>query len=189
MSRRRTGIILALMIVVVMPLSLAAQEEKIEQVKAVDWSKLAEMLPDELAGMKADEVEGGSMSMADPMNPGQTFSYSSVERTYRSGDEDDAKEITVRILDSGYNKMLLMPYMMAMEFDGPDGGMKSVEIAGQPAKQITEKDDGKIVSVQYMILVGERLLVYLEGDENCSAEGLTKIAELLAFDKLAALVK
>ncbi len=189
MLSRKLCLFIMLLILAAVPANLLAQSEGGETFQAIDWKKLAEQLPDELAGLKAGDVDGGSMSMSDPTNPGQTFSYSTVERTYTSDDEENPKKVTVRILDSGLNQMLQAPFMLAMEFDGPDGSMKTVELAGQKARQIIEKEDGKIESVQYLILVVQRFMVFVEGGDNASLELVGKVTEELPFDGLAGLVK
>ncbi len=166
------------------------KEAKPTSVKAIDWKELSKVLPEEIKGMEAGDLDGGTFTMGDPTNPGQQFSYSSVERTFTTETKGkDDKEITIRILDYGLNKMMLAPYTMMMEYDTPDGSMKTTEIKKHRGWVITEKDDGEIENYQIILLVADRVMVMFEGDEQTSLDELTKLAEQFDYDKLAEMAK
>ena len=92
-------------------------------------------------------------------------------------------------MDTGFNQFLMAPYMMAFEFDSPDGAMKTIEIAGQTGKMILEKEKGKITDTQVMFLVGGRLLVAAEGDEDAELDDIEFLFKGFDFKKLAGLAK
>ncbi|MDH4157786.1 MAG: hypothetical protein OEW00_10980 [candidate division Zixibacteria bacterium] len=183
-------LLLCLLLCLVAVTVTAEDEEQVKAVKAVDWNELAKFLPEAIEGMRTGKLEGGSLSIPDPDNPQQPFSYSSVERRFKAETKaDESKSITVRIWDSGFNQLLMAPFMMAFEFDGPDGSVKTIEIKKQKAKLITNKDEGVLESCQVIVLVAERILVSVEGDELTTVEEIILLAEKIDYDKLAALVK
>lgn len=154
-------------------------------VKAIDWNKLAEFLPAKVEGMKVGDLDGGTMTMADPTNPSAMFSYSTVERTYKG----KGKEITLRILDTGLNQLLMASYMMAFEYDSPEGSMKTIDFAGHKAKMILEKERGKVTETQIMFLVSGRLLFAAEGEEGVTKEDIEALVTGIDFAKMGKLVK
>ena len=171
-----------------LPVLAADAQEEAEQVmhaKAIDWNELTGCLPEKIANMETEEPDGGSMSMADPNSPGQQLSYSYAERTYTSGD----KSITLRITDTGWSQFLTMPYMMAIEMDTPDASIKTVDVAGQPAKRIQSKEKGKVKSTQFLLLVSERVLVMAEGNEKAGSAEIEDLIKKIDFEKLTALAK
>lgn len=177
-----------LLLFIMSSLLMAGDEEKAQEVmhaKAIDWNSLGDCLPAEVDGMEAGDLDGGSMSMADPSNPGTTFSYSFAERTYTKGKTG----ITLRITDTGYSQMLTMPYMMAFEMDTPDASIKSVKVAGHDAKRIQNKEKGKVISTQYLILVSERVLVMAENDGGAGPEDIEQMLGKINFEKLGSLAK
>ncbi len=179
-------------LLVFLALGAYAEEEQkdlakeLQAVKAVDWNELAKLLPEKVEGMEVSELDGGSMTMADPTNPGNQFSYSSASRAYTSKDK---KEIRLHILDTGFNQLLMTPFMMQMEYDSPEGTVKSAEIQGFPSKLIYQKDEGKITGVQVISLVAKRILVTGEGDETVTEEDIQKLIKMIDYKKLAAMAE
>lgn len=183
-------LLLAFILLCFLAFSAVADEDKeIKHVKAVDWNELAKILPGGLFGMIVGDIDGGTFSIADPQNPGQQFSYSNVSREYTKGKDESEKEIKITITDSGLNQFLLTPFLMTMEYDGPNGSLKSIEIKGQKAKLVTDKEKGVIESCNLMVLVAERFLVVFEGNENITIEEIQEAASKLDYEKLAGLAK
>jgi hypothetical protein len=181
---------LCLILCLVAMAATAEDEKPVKAVKAVDWNELAKFLPETIEGMEAGKLDGGSLSIADPKDPQQPFSYSSVERRFKTeAKAGKSKTISIRIWDSGFNQLLMAPFMMAFEFDGPDGSVKTVDIKKQKAKLITDKDEGVLESCQVVVLVADRILVSVEGNELTTVEEITLLAEKIDYDKLAALAK
>lgn len=161
-----------------------------KSVKAIDWKKLSKLLPEEIKGMEAGDLDGGTFTMANPTESEQQFSYSSVERGFTAETkEGEEKDITIRIVDGGLSQMMIAPFTMMMEYDSPDGSMKTTEIKGHKGWVIIEKDEGKLESNQIAILVANRILVMVEGNELTTLDEITKLAESIDYEKLEKLVK
>ncbi|MBN2226686.1 MAG: hypothetical protein JW763_04925 [candidate division Zixibacteria bacterium] len=166
----------------------ADDQPVVKNIKAVNWEELAGCLPDKVEGLHAGEIDGGTITMADPTNPQTQMSYSAANRTYYKGkDEDDG--ITLTILDSNLYQFLLMPFMMAIEIDTPNGSVKSTKLGDFPSKVIIEKDDGEITGVTCLVLISERILVSAEGDDSVSQDDVESLIKKVDFEKLASLVK
>jgi hypothetical protein len=177
----------SIFVLVLSSVAFASDEEKAKEIMAadaIDWNKLSTCLPGEVKGMEVGDVDGGSMSMADPTNPGKTFSYSYAERTYTAG----KKEIILRITDTFYSTMLTMGYMMAIEMDTPDGSVKTVKVGDQTAKRMQNKEKGKVTSSQYLILVSERVLVMAESDAEATTDEIEALLVLIDFEKLNGMI-
>ena len=162
-----------------------AADTSMVHIKAISWEKLAACLPASLEGFETGEDDGGTMNMPNPEDPSHSLSYSVIEREY----SNDDKSIHLEIMDSGLNQLLLAPFMMTMEFDGPDQTIKNAEFAGNPAKLVLNKEDGKVRTAQYLVLVADRLLMAAEGNENVSSDEIKAALEKVDFAKLAELVK
>jgi len=160
--------------------------KELQAVKAIDWNELAKLLPEKVEGMEVGKLDGGTMNMADPTNPENKFSYSSASRAYTTKDK---KEIRLHILDTGFNQLLMTPFMMQMEYDSPEGTVKSIDVQGVPTKLIYEKEENKITGVQIISLVSKRILVTGEGDENVTADDITNMIKLIDYKKLAAMAE
>ncbi|MEZ5360666.1 MAG: hypothetical protein R3F48_17770 [Candidatus Zixiibacteriota bacterium] len=183
---KRFLITTCLLCLLVPALMAQSDEEKVQAVMhadAIDWNSLADCLPDEADDMDVSDVDGGTMSMADPTNPGSKFSYSFAERTYTKGDNG----IILRITDTGYSQFLTMPYMMAFEMDTPDATIKSVKVGDRDAKFIQNKEKGKVISTQYLILISERVLVMAENDGGASKDEIESMLKKIDFEKLTKL--
>ncbi len=172
------------------PSMMAAMMQQVKQVKAIDWNQLAGCLPEELAGYKTGKLDGGTMNMDSPTNPGQTFSHSTVERPFTKESKDgETKEIKVTIMDSGLNQMIMAPFLMHMEYDSPDGSMKWTKVKDKKAALMIDKDEGKIEGVHLFTIVADRLIVMVEGDEKASVDEITEIANSIDYDCLDNLLK
>ena len=158
--------------------------EKPEIVDVINWKDLAPLLPASIDGYEAGDLDGGTMTMADPMGGGQ-FKYSSVSRIYKNG----KKKITITIVDTGYKDILVAPYSYAIEYDSPDGSMKSIKINGFDTKEMIKLDNGEYKSSQLMTLVNKRVLVSFEADGGVQLAEINKQAEDFGFGKLEEMAK
>lgn len=165
-------------------------EAKLTTVKVIDWKDLSKLLPEEIKGMEAGDLEGGTFTMADPTDTDRQLGYSSVERQFiAETKKGEDKEIAIRIMDSGLNQMMIAPFTMMMEYDSPDGSMKTTEIKGHKAWTVVQKDKGEVEGNQVVVLVGGRIMVMVEGNEQTTLDEIAKLAESIDYDKLAKLVK
>ncbi len=181
-------LIISLLLFALVSFTQASDEEKSEEImaaEAIDWIKLSSCLPGEVSDMDVGEVDGGAMTMANPTSPGSQFSYSYAERTYSKG----KKEIALRITDTFYSQMLAMTYMMAIEMDTSDGSVKTTKVGEYTAKRIQNKEKGKVISTQYLILMSDRVLVMAESDSEASIEEIETLMQKIDFDKLAGMIK
>lgn len=160
--------------------------KELQAVKAIDWNELAKLLPEKVEGMEVGKLDGGTMSMTDPTNEENKFSYSSASRAYTSKDK---KEIRLHILDTGFNQLLMTPFLMQMEYDSPEGTVKSIDMQGAPTKLIYNKDEGKITGVQIISLVAKRILVTGEGDDSVTQDDIAKLIKMIDYKKLAAMAE
>jgi len=171
----RYKVLMLLMVFLASSLMVVAQEQK--PVDPVNWRELVPFLGD-IPGWEAeDDAEGESVSMAD-------FKVSQAERTYISGD----KELTIKIADGGYVPMMYASIKMAMnyEIDTSEEYIKKITIKGYPGVEQYEYEDK---DAQLLILVGDRFIVTLEGDNFEDASELKSIAESLDLDGIAKLAK
>ena len=166
-----------------------AEAEKMADFKAVNWQDLGNLLPDKIEGMEADDLDGGTLNMPNPNNPAQQMSYSAVDRTYFKKTDKGKKKITLRITDTAFNQFLMAPFMMSMEYDSPDGSVKSIELEGHKAKLFTQKEKGEITEVQILLLVNERFLVGVEGNDLVTIDEAKEILKKIDLEKLAKLEK
>src|SRR5207248_1388696 len=83
-------------------------------------------------------------------------SFSTAEVHYTKGDAS----VTVKMMDSGFNQLLLMPYTMFLtagyEKETSDGYEKSTKVNGQPG---WEKWNGSSKNGELNALVGNRFLL------------------------------
>ena len=166
---------------------VAEDEVEIKQVTAIDWNKLAEFLPTAMDGYTADDVDGATLNMANPTNPDEKISHSHASRSFTR--EDDV-EINVTILDAGLAQMMLQPYLMQMqmEIDGPDGSMKSIELAGYKGALITEKTNNEIETTAVFAVIADRLGIVVEGEGVTDADVVKTIITGMDLDGLAKMV-
>ena len=152
--------------------------------ESVNWKPLSKILPESIDGMESSEIEGGTFKTADPSSPSGQYSYSSVSRTYKS----DAKQIKITIMDSGYNQMLLAPFMMAYEYDGPQGYMKSTEVDGHNAKEMVELKGDEVKSAQLMVAVKDRVLLMFEAKKGATMDDLKAQSSKIDYAKIESLI-
>ena len=112
------------------------------------------------------------------------FSYSQAEVAYTKGDS----RIELKMVDSGFNQLLLTPYAMFLqagyEKETSDGYEKSTTVNGQPGWEKWNAD-GK--NGELNALVGKRFLVQLEGQQIEDTKVLHEVAGKIDMGKLAAL--
>jgi hypothetical protein len=112
------------------------------------------------------------------------FSYSQAEVTYTKGDS----RIQLKMIDSGFNQLLLTPYAMFLtagyEKETADGYEKSTKVNEQPG---WEKWDSSSKDGELNALVGKRFLVQIEGNQIDDTKVLHAVAGKIDMAKLAAL--
>lgn len=146
--------------------------------KAVDpvsFHDLQGLFPD-VDGWQKAKPTGEKMS--------SPFKYSQAEVEYTKGDS----QITLKMVDSGFNQLLLTPYAMFLsagyEKETSDGYEKSTKVNGQPG---WEKWDGAGKDGELNALVGKRFLVQIEGRHLDDTKPLHDLAGKIDMAKLAAL--
>jgi hypothetical protein len=183
--------LLVVVLVVLIPLALAAgsdenetgAEAKVETPKIITWQQLAEFIPDSLDGYAAGDLDGGTLSFADPSEPSKKLYYSTASRPFTT----EERTIHIALMDSGLNPMLLAPYLMHLEYDSPEGSMKLAEVKGHRAMKLTEKDEGVVTSRQVVVLIAERIVLTVEGTGGLGDEEVMKIVLVMDIDGLAKL--
>jgi hypothetical protein len=112
------------------------------------------------------------------------FKYSQAEVEYSKGDS----HIALKMVDSGFNQLLLTPYAMFLqagyEKETSDGYEKSTKVNGEPGweKWNAEGKDGELNA-----LVGKRFLVQIEGRQIDDTKPLHALAGKIDMAKLSAL--
>ena len=112
------------------------------------------------------------------------FAFSQAEVRYT---KDDAR-IEMKLVDSGFNQLLVTPYAMMLqagyERETESGYEKSTTVAGQPGweKWNTGRKDGSVNA-----FVGKRFILTIEGDNLDGIRTLHDAAAKLDMAKLAAL--
>ena len=112
------------------------------------------------------------------------FAYSQAQVRYTKAESN----IELKIVDSGFNQLLLTPYAMFLqagyEKETESGYEKSVQVAHQPGweKWNSEGKDGELNA-----LVGKRFLVTIEGSQIDDTKVLHDLAGKMDMNKLAAL--
>ncbi|MDH3892481.1 MAG: hypothetical protein OEV49_15550 [candidate division Zixibacteria bacterium] len=172
-----------------------------EQVEALNWRELAKLLPKSIGDLEAGKIDGGTFNFdgaaAGMAGYGGTddktaqsaetpsMSYSTVERSYTKQLDKGQKKITLRVMDSGMVKMMLAAFFSAVEYDTPEGMLKSTEISGYPAKVMLQfNDDMDVEQTQFMVLVSERILVQVEGNQHVSQDEVKAVASDFPYNKL-----
>ena len=146
--------------------------------KAVDpvsFRDLMAILPD-IEGWEKQKPTGERMT--------SPVSFSQAEGRYTKGDAS----IDVKIIDSGFNQLLLTPYAMFLaagyERETSDGHEKSTQVNGQPGweKWTIEGKNGEVNA-----LVGQRFLVTIAGHGVDDIKVLHGAASKMDMGRLAAL--
>ncbi len=144
-------------------------------VEPVSFKELQALLPD-LAGWQKGKPTGERMTS--PMS----FSQAAVRYT------KDRSTIELKIMDSGFNQMLMAPFAMFMitgyEKETERGYEKSVKVAAHPG---WEKWDSADSRGELNAVVGSRFLLTLEGENVSDTAALHDLAGKIDFDRLAAL--
>ena len=111
------------------------------------------------------------------------FTFSTAERPLQEG----RRRIRVKITDSAYNALMLMPFSwvtnMGYEKETETGYEKAVKVAGFPGleKWNTESKDGELT-----LVANKRYIVELEGNDIGDTKVLHQLAESMALAKLPA---
>lgn len=111
------------------------------------------------------------------------FKISTAGVRYKKGDA----EIRVKITDSAYNALMLLPFSWVTntgyEKETETGYEKAVKIAGFPGleKWNTESKDGELT-----LVANKRYIVELEGNDIDDTKVLHQLAESMALSKLPA---
>jgi hypothetical protein len=112
------------------------------------------------------------------------FKFSQAEVRYTKGDS----RIELKIVDSGFNQLLLTPYAMFLtagyEKETSDGYEKSTKVNGQPG---WEKWDSSGKDGELNALVGKRFLVQIEGRGIEDTKLLHELAGKIDMAKLSTL--
>lgn len=190
MSWMRLCVALALAVGLSSSLAGAAEDEKKDQagekkVQTVDFRKLKELLPAELAGIKRSKAEGQKVSAGG-------FTVAMAEGTYEreaKENEENLPRVHVVIQDYGANSEIAKAQAVWAEQDidneSDSGYTKSTKINGVPALE-TYQNEGKTGTLQ--MLVGKRFVLNVQID-HLPADQLQKVGKALPLDKLAALAK
>jgi hypothetical protein len=145
-------------------------------VQPVDFSKLKDVLPPELAGLKRATIDGERTAVAE-------FKLSQARATYGDQNKVDAASLTVELADYG-----AMPDFQGLAFwagqdivqETEEGYTRTIKIRDQPAlEQYT--NDGKSGSLQ--VVIAKRYFLTINST-NLSADDFKKIAEQLPVQKL-----
>jgi hypothetical protein len=144
-------------------------------VDPVSFRELQALFPD-LDGWEKAKPTGERMT--------SPFPFSQAEVTYTKGDS----RVEVKVVDSGFNQLLLTPYAMFLqagyEKETSEGYEKSTQVNGQPGweKWNSENKDGELNAI-----VGKRFLVTIEGNQIEDAKVLHEIAGRIDMGRLATL--
>ena len=147
----------------------------VKPVDPVSFRDLQALFPD-LDGWDKGKPEGERMT--------QPVSFSQAEVRYRKGDSS----ISLKIVDSGFNRLLLAPFAMFLtagyEKETSSGYEKSTLVNAQPGweKWQTERKDGELNA-----LVNKRFLVNIEGRDVDDIKVLHDVAGRIDMVKLAAM--
>jgi hypothetical protein len=153
----------------------AAASGSVSAVDPVSFHDMQALFP-ELDGWQKAKPTGEKMS--------SPFKYSQAEVRYT---KDDAR-ITLKMMDSGFNQLLLTPYAMFLtagyEKETSDGYEKSTKVNGEPGWE-KWNDSGK--DGELNALVGKRFLVQIEGRQIDDIKALHELAGKIDMAKLSAL--
>lgn len=165
--------------VAVMPAVLRAEDPP-KAAESVDFRKLKELMPADVAGMKRTACNGERNKLGE-------ISVTTVTATYGGGDDEKAPKIEIQAIDYSGTQMaagLAAAWSLAeIDKESDDGFEKTVKVGGNPGF-FTWQKESKHGQVQ--ILVGKRYIVSVQTD-NVPSDKILKIAESLPLDKIAAL--
>jgi uncharacterized phage infection (PIP) family protein YhgE len=144
-------------------------------VEPVSFREFIALFPD-LDGWEKAKPTGERMSSPMP--------FSTAEVRYTKGDS----RIEIKIMDSGFNQLLLTPYAMFLtagyEKETSNGYEKSTKVNNEPGweKWNSEGKDGELNA-----LVGKRFLMTIEGNNIADIKVLHDVAGKFDMNKLASL--
>jgi hypothetical protein len=144
-------------------------------VEPVSFRELQVFLPD-VTGWERGKPTGEKMTAP--------FPFSHTEVTYTKSDA----EIRAKITDTGFQRMLVAPYLMFLttgyEKETANGYEKATRVNGMPGWETwnSEARDGELNAV-----VGKRFLVQLEGRGIDDPKVLRDVAAKIDFARLATL--
>jgi hypothetical protein len=146
-----------------------------QSVDPVSFRDMQALFP-EFEGWEKGKPTGERMS--------SPFKYSEAEVRYTKGDS----RIELKMIDSGFNQLLLTPYAMFLtagyEKETSDGYEKSTKVNGQPG---WEKWDSSGKDGELNALVGKRFLVQLDGRGIEDTKLLHELAGKIDMAKLSTL--
>jgi hypothetical protein len=171
----KSKIFIMLFIFTASSLIITAQTQ--QPVDPVNWRDLIPFLGDIEGWNAEDDAEGQSVSM------GQ-YKVSQAERQYVSGD----KELNIKIVDGGYASMVYASIKMAMnyEIDNSEEYIRKTTIKSYTAMEHYKFEDK---DAEVIILIKDRIIVTLEGNNFEDTSELKSIAESLDLDGIAELAK
>lgn len=132
-----------------------------ERVDPVDFRELKELLPEEVAGMHRVSHEGQRSGAAG-------FTVSTAEARYEA--EDGSGRIEISLVDTGGLGGLAtmgMAAWLSIEVDRETdrGYERTTTYEGYPAYEEFRSRDGDVGSAELAFVVGERLIVQLDGTD------------------------
>lgn len=175
--KNKTLSILFCLFILICTVNLSALKGQQEVVDPINWRELIPFLIDVKGWDALGDAEGQTIAMG-------TFKMTEVERFYEAGD----KSLEINIVDGGYAPMAYTAIKMAMgfEIDTSEEYMKKISVKGFPGveRYSFEDKEGEV-----MILVEERFVVRLTGENVEETSGLVEIAKTLDLEGLAKLAK
>jgi hypothetical protein len=151
------------------------------KVQPIDFRKLKELMPAELAGIKRSNNEGQKTSLGE-------FQFSQASATYEKADAGEKDpHVTVEIMDygaaPGMGQIAAAWQQLDIDKESDGGYEKTTKVKGNPAYE-TYTNESK--SGQVQVWVGNRFYVNVN-TTNLSGEELKKLVESLPLEKLAQL--
>ena len=186
LSSLRTALV-ALVAVAVCAVSIVrAEDEKPAasqpaKVAPVDYKKLKEVMPAELAGIKRSSNEGQKTAIGDFAMTQATAEYQKAE----PGENDP--RITIELTDysnaTGMAEGMTAWSKLEIDKDSDGGFERTTKVKGQPAVE-TYQNDGKSGDLQ--VWVNGHFLLNVK-TTNLSADEFKKLADSLPIEKITAL--
>jgi hypothetical protein len=155
--------------------AMAGGASGVKSADPVSFRDLMALFPD-LDGWEKAKPTGERMS--------SPVSFSTAEVRYTKGDAS----LELKMVDSGFNQLLLTPYAMFLtagyEKETADGYEKSTKVNDQPGweKWNSESKNGELNA-----LVGKRFLLTIEGNGIADTKVLHEVAGKIDMGKLASL--
>lgn len=164
---------------IVFTMNLNAFSQQEETAEPINWRELTPFLIDVPGFEKDGEPDGETMSMMD-------YKWSRVSQDYTV--EGEEKDLRIEIVDSANISMVLQQFktMMGMEVDTSEESVKQTEINGFSAVEIYRYDNK---TAEVVILIKDRFVVRLEGDEYEDTSQLKNISKEIDLKGIANLAK